>query len=156
MVCTAVQREHILLVPITRLTIEAEDTIQSPTEVSGPTAMTPTSTSHNKALHLEAWWSSAASLCPESVALHTTGRRKRKRRFHHSTVLSFQGNDDFAKATKVTCEMCCFANWFFRFFSSKTIVHNISYSTVLWRCSFESIKRFLLNARYQLTFCIFP
>lgn len=47
-VCTAVQREQILLVPIIELTLEAEDTILILIDISGLSPTTPTLTNHNK------------------------------------------------------------------------------------------------------------
>lgn len=71
---SCVKGTHIA-VPIAWLTIEAK-TPQSPTEVFSSFPMTPIPTNHNKAVHLEGWWSSVVSLCPESVALHTIRKEK--------------------------------------------------------------------------------
>ena len=73
----------------------SKDTTLSPTQVSGPSPMTPTPTNHNKARQLEAWWSPVASPPTECCTAHYQrkergGRRRRKRGFRESTQ-SFLG-----------------------------------------------------------------
>lgn len=81
--CTAVQREHIQLVPTTRLTIEAKDTTLSPSEVSGPSPTIPTPTNHNKARSLMI---STASPCPETSYNTRPEERKRKEKEEEEAI----------------------------------------------------------------------
>jgi len=90
-VCTAVQREHIQLVPTTRLTIEAKDTTLSQWSFRP--------LSHDPHPHKSQQTSkpddlNCLSVPRESTTQHTTrrkekGRRRKRRRWFHNSMPSF-------------------------------------------------------------------